>query len=131
MDYGALKAVHQAAVGLSITGFVARGFGSLRDAAWVRSGAAKTAPHIVDTVLLASAIALAWTLRLDPLHTPWLLAKIVGLVAYIGLGTVALRAGRPIAVRASAWVAALAVVGWIVSVAITKDPWGVLALVER
>jgi len=37
---------------------------------------------------------------------------------------VALRPGRPASVRAAAWVAALATFGWIVSVAITKDPLG-------
>jgi uncharacterized membrane protein SirB2 len=42
---------------------------------------------------------------------------------------VALKPGRPRAVRATAWVAALATFGWIVSVAITKNPLGVLALI--
>jgi hypothetical protein len=57
---------------------------------------------------------------------PWLLAKIVGLVVYVGLGVVALRPGRPRA-RARRGVArALAVVAWIVSVALTKSPLGFL-----
>jgi uncharacterized membrane protein SirB2 len=46
---------------------------------------------------------------------------------YVGVGVVALRPGRSLAVRATAWVTALATVGWIVSVAITKDPRGFLA----
>jgi uncharacterized membrane protein SirB2 len=65
-------------------------------------------------------------------HAAWVrgrLAKIIGLLVYIGLGLVALRPGRPTAVRAVAWVAALATFGYIVSVAITKNPLGVLALV--
>ena len=44
---------------------------------------------------------------------------------------VALRPGRPAAVRGVAWVAALVTFGWIVSVAITKNPLGVLALIIR
>jgi uncharacterized membrane protein SirB2 len=127
MDYFTLKAVHQAAVALSIAGFFARGIGSLLGAAWVGGRLAKTLPHIVDTVLLASALFLAWTLRLNPVHAPWLMAKIVGLVVYIGLGMVALKPTRPAPVRAAAWVAALATFGWIVSVAITKDPRGLFA----
>jgi len=74
-----------------------------------------------------SALTLAWMLRLKPTDAPWLLAKIVGLVVYVGFGVVALRPGGSVAVRATAWVAALAAVGWIVSVAITKNPRGFLA----
>ncbi len=123
MDYAALKLLHQGSVALSIAGFFARGLGALSGATWVRTRAARTLPHLVDTMLLLSALALLWLLQLSPLNAPWVMAKIAGLLLYIGLGMVALRPGRPLAVRAAAWVAALAVVGWIVAVAITKDPW--------
>jgi uncharacterized membrane protein SirB2 len=128
MDYFTLKTIHQSAVALSLAGFVVRGAASLRGAAWVRGRIAKTLPHIVDTALLVSALLLAWQLRLTPGNAPWLTAKIVGLLLYIGLGVLALRPGPPLAVRASAWAAALAVFGWIVSVALTKNPLGLLAL---
>jgi len=124
MDYATVKAIHQTAVALSITGFVARGLGSLAGAAWVRRRAAKTWPHVVDSVLLLSALTLAWQLGLDPRSTPWLMAKIGGLVVYIGLGLVALRPAWPLPVRAAAWLSALATFGYIVSVAISKDPAG-------
>lgn len=123
MDYAALKLVHQTAVVLSIAGFFVRGLASLASAAWVRGRIARTLPHVVDTVLLLSALTLAWLLRLTPTAAPWLAAKIAGLLLYIGLGMLALRPGRPLALRASAWVAALGVFGWIVAVAITKDPY--------
>ncbi|MBY0368232.1 MAG: SirB2 family protein, partial [Burkholderiaceae bacterium] len=97
-------------------------------ARWVRGRAAKTLPHLVDSVLLLSALLLAWMLRLTPDRAPWLLAKLVGLVLYVGLGVIALRPGRPLLMRAAAWIAALAVVGWIVSVAVTKSPLGVFLL---
>ena len=126
MDYVAVKLVHQTAVALSITGFFVRGAASLAGAQWVGSRAAKTVPHVVDSVLLLSALVLAWMLRLTPGQAPWLEAKIVGLVLYVALGVVALRPGRPRSVRAAAWVAALLVVGWIVSVALTKSPIGFL-----
>ena len=131
MDYGILKAVHQTAVALSVTGFFARGLASLLGAEWVRGRLARSLPHVVDSVLLLSALLLTWTLRLTPDSAPWLLAKIAGLLVYIGLGTLALRPGRPPRVRAVAWVAALATFGWIVSVAITKTPAGFLALHGR
>lgn len=127
MDYATVKLVHQTAVTLSISGFFVRGAASLAGAAWVRGRAAKTLPHIVDSVLLLSALVMAGMLRLTPDRAPWLLAKIIGLVAYVVLGVVALRPGRPPAIRATAWLAALAVAAWIVSVAITKSPLGFLS----
>ena len=124
MDYLAVKLVHQAAVALSIGGFFIRGAASLAGAQWVESRAARSLPHVVDSVLLLSALALAWMLRVSPDRAPWLMAKLVGLVAYVALGVVALRPGRPFAVRAAAWVGALLVVAWIVSVALTKSALG-------
>ena len=121
--------MHQTAVALSVTGFFARGLGSLLGAAWVGGRMARTVPHVVDSVLLASALLLAWALRITPTEAPWLLAKIIGLLVYIGLGVVALKPGRPAPVRAAAWIAALVTFGWIVSVAITKQPLGFFALV--
>ena len=128
LDYATVKLVHQGAVALSLTGFLVRGAASLWGAAWVHGRAARSLPHVVDTVLLLSALALAWLLRLTPGNAPWLLAKIVGLILYVGLGVVALRPGRPQAVRATAGALALVVAGWIVSVAITKSPLGVFAM---
>jgi uncharacterized membrane protein SirB2 len=127
MDYFFIKTIHQVAVALSLAGFVARGAASLAGARWVASRPARTLPHIVDSVLLLSALALAWMLRVTPGNAPWLLAKIIGLLVYIGLGIVALRPSLGAPVRAGAWMAALATAGWIVSVAITKDPLGLLA----
>jgi uncharacterized membrane protein SirB2 len=129
MDYGALKLVHQSAVVLSFAGFFARGAGMLAEAAWVRSRSARTLPHVVDTVLIVSAIALVWRLRLSPATAPWIAAKVAGLVVYIALGMIALRFGRTRAIRAATFVAALLTFAWIASVAITKDPRGLIVWV--
>ena len=126
MDYLAVKVVHQAAVALSLAGFFARGAGTLAGATWARGRIARSLPHVVDTVLLLSAVTLAWIARLNPLGTPWLAAKIVGLLVYIALGMVALRPGLPRRTRATAWAAALLVFAYIVSVAITKNAAGFL-----
>lgn len=132
MSYGTLKIIHVSAVALSFCGFTARGCGVVLDASWVRHRLTRVAPHVVDTVLLLSALGMLWTIRLSPWAAPWLRAKIIGLVVYIGLGSLALRqaragrAPRPRAVRLAAWLAAIAVFGYIVSVAFTKTPLGAL-----
>ena len=126
MEYATLKLVHQTAVVLSISGFAARGIGALAGANWVRSRLARSLPHVVDTVLLASALGLAWLLRLNPVATPWLLAKIVALLLYIALGMVALRPGLSNPLRAAALTGALQCFAQIVAMAIAKSPAGLL-----
>ena len=127
MDYAALKLVHQSAVALSIAGFFARGAAMFAGASWVRTRSARTLPHVVDTVLIVSAIALAWMLRSAPFADGWLTAKVAGLAVYIALGTIALTRGRTPGIRAVAFVGALATFAYIVSVAVTKSPLGFLA----
>lgn len=126
MDYATIKHIHLGAVALTATSFFVRGLAALRGARWVQGRLAKTLPHIVDTVLLLSALGLAGMARLNPANTPWVMAKIIGLVLYIALGVVALRPRFSTPVRAAAWLAALLVLGWIASVAVTKNPMGFL-----
>jgi len=132
MAYATLKLIHVSAVAISFLGFAARGLGVLSDAAWARHRLARTLPHLVDTVLLLSAVGMLWVIRLGPWGLPWLRAKLVGLIIYIALGVIALRpapAGRAAGsrtLRLVAWIGALAVFGYIVSVALTKSPRGAL-----
>ncbi len=128
MNYLAIRMIHETAVALSVTGFFIRGLGSLAGAEAIGGRVVKALPHAIDTVLLVSAVTLAWMLGISPLSSPWLLAKVLGLFVYIGLGLVALRPGLPAGVRAAAWIGALLTVGWIISVAITKSPLGALSL---
>jgi uncharacterized membrane protein SirB2 len=123
-----LKSIHVGAVGLSIAGFIARGLLMLRGSPLLKTRFARVAPHVVDTVLLASALWLCWLLREYPFAEGWLTAKVLGLLAYIALGTIALKRGRTPRVRAAAFVAALAAVAYIVWVALTHDARGPLAL---
>lgn len=132
MNYAILKWIHVSAVALSLCGFTARGLGAARHAAWIRHPRTRAAVHVVDTVLLASAIGMLWILHVSPLALPWLRAKIVGLILYIALGSMALgrdrsfRAGDAGRLRFACWIAALVVFAYIVSVALTKSPRGAL-----
>lgn len=92
----------------------------LYDAAWRQRRWVKVAPHIVDTLLLFSAIGLALAVRQYPFVHGWLTAKLLALIGYIVLGGIALNYGRTKVIRASAWVAALVVFGYIVGVAVTR-----------
>jgi uncharacterized membrane protein SirB2 len=122
LDYVVLKATHVTCVALSYLGFFARGIWMIRGSALLEQRWVRIAPHVVDTILLASAVGLAFMLRLSPLVQPWLAAKIAGLVLYVILGTIALRRGRPRALRIGAWIAAQATFLYIVAVALTRSP---------
>src|SRR5690349_16506099 len=122
MEYATLKLVHMSCAALSIAGFAARGGLMLAGSPLLESRLARTAPHIVDTLLLASAIALAWLSGQYPFVQPWLTAKVLALLAYIALGSVALKRGRTRTVRATAFVLALCMVFYIVAVALTRNP---------
>jgi len=129
MDYVVLKHIHVTAVTLSGAGFALRGALMLRASPWLGHRILKVAPHVIDTVLLASAIAMAVISAQYPLQQGWLTAKLVGLLAYIVLGSFALKRGRTRSIRAGFFVAALLSFAYIVSVALARDPLGFIALV--
>jgi uncharacterized membrane protein SirB2 len=123
--YLAVRTIHVACAAVSITGFAARGALMLAGSPLLQRRFVRIAPHVVDTVLLASAVWLAWFLGQVPFVHAWITAKIVALLAYIVLGMIALRRGGTRALRISAFCAALAVAAYIVAVALTRDalPW--------
>ena len=83
-----------------------------------------------DSVLLAAGLGLAFIIHQYPLLNAWLTVKLVLLVVYIALGMLALRPARSPRQRAMAYGCALATYGFIISVAVTQNPWGVLLLVR-
>lgn len=116
-----LKLVHVSCVVLSGSLFALRGWWMLQAPARLQQRWVRVLPHGIDTLLLASAISLAVWSGQYPLAQPWLSAKVLALLVYIVLGSVALKHGRTRAVRATAWVAALLVLAYIVSVAVRKQ----------
>lgn len=121
MEYLALKLIHVACVALSFAGFIVRGVWMIRESPLLRQRWVRVAPHVVDTILLASAIALAVLLRQYPFVHGWLTAKVAGLALYIALGMVALRFGATRRVRIGAWLLAQVVFAYVVAVAITRN----------
>lgn len=122
MDYATLKTLHLTTVGITLALFLLRGAWMITNSPRLRARWVRVVPHLNDSVLLASGIALAWTLRLSPLEHVWLASKIGALFAYIGLGTIALKRGKTRSQRIAAWLAALAVFGYMLGVAHTHSP---------
>ena len=126
IDYATVKHLHTTAATLSIAFFLTRGAWMLWAPAMLQVRWVRIAPHVVDTILLVAGLWLASQLPAGGPHA-WLAAKVVALLAYIALGTVALKPSRPKPVRIAALAAAVATFGYIVSVALTKSPLGFLA----
>ncbi len=114
---------------LTIGGFLLRGYWMMSGSDLRQNRATKILPHVIDTLFLATGIWLVVLLKLAPMQHAWLLAKFAGLLAYIGLGMIAMRFGRTTQTRMVAFVAAVAAFAYIVGVALTKNPisWIVLA----
>lgn len=119
--YESLKMIHIGTAILTISGFMLRGYWMFSDSPILQSKAVKIAPHIVDTVFLASGIALIVTLNLPVLGQPWLLMKFVALGAYIVLGAIALGRGKTMRYRTAAFVLALVTFAYIAGVALSKS----------
>lgn len=118
-----IKTIHMSCALLSISLFVLRGWWMLRDSARLHQRWVKIVPHVIDTALLTSAVLLALDIGQYPGTHSWLTAKITALLLYIGLGTVAIRRGRSKRIRVVAWLGAIAVFAYIVSVALTRQPF--------
>lgn len=82
----------------------------------------KILPHVIDTVLLASAIVLVTMIQQYSGMNTWLSAKIGGILLYIILGMMALRFGKTRKIKTIAWITAQIVFFYIVLVALTKNP---------
>jgi len=124
LAYDELKAAHVASAAASLALFVLRGAWMIGAPHRLKRRWVRVVPHVIDTVLLVSAIALAVMIGNYPGTHGWLTAKVAGLFAYIVLGSIALKLGRTRGVRIAAFAAALAMFAYIVSVAITKSPAG-------
>jgi uncharacterized membrane protein SirB2 len=122
-----LKQVHVYSVLISFALFAGRGAWVLGGRNLPRHRLLRSVPHLVDTVLLASAVWLTMILHQYPLQNSWLTAKVGLLVAYILLGSLALRyaPGRP--AKAVAFAAAVLTFVLLVSVARYRHPLGVFA----
>ena len=125
--YFALRQVHITCAVLTITLFTFRGLLMVAGSQLHRNMVLRVVPVAVDIVLLTTALMLTTVIRQYPFSTGWLTMKVLLLVAYVALGSVALRPGRTRRMRIAAFVGALATVTFLVTVARTQSPLGVFS----
>lgn len=117
------KSIHITLVVATFTSFTVRGIWMLRDSPMLRRPWVRVLPHAIDAVLLASGLYLAVVFYDFPTaYHPWIIAKLIGLLAYVVLGTVALKRGRTKRVRVNAFIGSLLLFAYIVFTAISKVP---------
>ncbi|MFB0711388.1 invasion regulator SirB2 [Buttiauxella noackiae] len=123
--YFALKHLHILTVFISVTLFVLRYWWQYRGSAMSNKRWVRIVPHVNDTVLLVSGIALVMITHFYP-FTPqgaWLTEKLFGVIIYIVLGFIVLgKRPRSQQIRWFAFLLALVVLYIIIKLATTKIP---------
>ena len=122
MSFILLKHIHVSCAVISFALFFLRGIWSFNGSPIMQQRWVKIVPHAVDTLLLVSALALAFIIQQYPLVDAWLTAKFFGLLLYIILGSVALKYGKTKAIRIAAWLGAQVAFAYIVLVATYHTP---------
>lgn len=128
--YHALTLLHVVLVIASGMLFAGRALGVMFGARAPLSMPARRTSQVIDTALLGSALLLLAALGLNPLHAPWLMAKLALLVAYVVAGYVALR-GSTHARRLGAFALAAGCYAGMAVIARTKDPSALVGWLGR
>ena len=118
--YFTVKYIHILCVSLTWLLFFLRGIWMLQNHPRLQQRWVKIIPHLIDSVLLLSGITLVVTIHQYPFVNHWLTAKLLALLLYIILGHVALKRGKTKMLRLTAWISALGVFAYIVTVALKR-----------
>lgn len=125
--YPQIKWFHVACVVLSGLLFTLRGGLMLAGLPLANAAALRYLSYLIDTALLTAALMLVTLLRVYPIASAWLTVKIALIIVYIVLGSMALRRGRSRRTRLIAFIAALAVYGFVATIARAHHPFGFFA----
>jgi len=128
--YPLVRTTHISLVLVSGSLFAVRGVGVLLGARWAMVAALRRLSYAIDTALLGAALLLLATLNLNPFEVPWLATKIALLLAYIVLGSLALKRAPTPRLRGVSLVAALLCYSMMVSIALAHHPLGWLARLQ-
>ncbi|QIZ77083.1 SirB2 family protein [Ferrimonas lipolytica] len=122
MPYEAFKHIHFTVIGASIALFILRFIWVMKGSEMMQKKWVKIVPHIVDTLLILSGIALIYVTGFTPTNSPWLFEKLIALVAYIVLGFFTLKLERGKLFRTFAFLGALGWLFYMAKLAQTKMP---------
>ncbi|MDP3857357.1 MAG: SirB2 family protein [Stagnimonas sp.] len=126
--YPQIRQAHILLVALSGSLFLARGIAVLMQAGWPQQRAVKLLSYAIDTALLGAALMLVRLLPSGVFSNGWLAMKLLLLVVYILLGAFALRRARSQSVRAVCFLLAVLVFSWMLTIARSHHPLGILRL---
>lgn len=127
--YLVVKQIHVGSVLLSFALFLFRGGLMFAGVRWRQHVVLRVAPHVVDTILLTSALFLVSLLHQYPFVHHWLTVKVVALVVYIVFGSLALKRAKSTRMRAVFFLLAILTFLFIVSVARFHQPLGFLSAI--
>lgn len=119
--YMAVKHIHLTLIAVSVLFFITRYIWVMTDSAMMQKKWVKVVPHIVDTLLLTSALVLCVILTQYPFVTAWLTEKLIGLILYIGFGLLALKLGKDKKIKTVGFVLAIATIAFMGKLAVTKQ----------
>lgn len=122
--YLPVKQAHIGLVTLSGTIFVLRGGAVLAGQSWPMARALRVASMLIDTALLTAGATLWAILSLDPLRDGWLGVKLLAVVAYIVVGTFALKRAPTWRAKAVCYGVSLALLAAVVGIALRHHPLG-------
>jgi len=115
-----IKVLHFTLAMLTVAGFVIRAGWSFSNSELLQQKWVKIAPHVVDTLLLMLGITLAFSLPEGPWQ-PWLGAKLLALLGYIGFGVLTMRGVG--ATKVLGLSGALLCIAYLFGVAYTQQAW--------
>ena len=119
-SYLFIKTVHISCAVITFLGFSLRGYWMLVASKHLQHKLIRSLPHLIDTLLLLSAIALVVMSRQYPFRVDWVTMKVLLLIIYIVLGTFALKRGKTRRIRGLCFALALLSIAAIFSIAILK-----------
>ena len=122
MSFATIKIIHIICMILSYILFSLRGIWMIQGSSLLRLKWVKVLPHVIDTILLSSAITLVAMIQQYPGFNIWISVKIGALLLYILLGMMAFRFGKTRKIKIISWILAQIVFFYIVLVALTKNP---------
>ena len=120
--YPAVKHIHLLLIALSVVFFTVRFVLHLRGSAILEKKFLKIAPHVIDTFLLLSGVALCFIIQQFPLENAWLTEKLGAVVAYIVLGIIAMKANRGTMFKIFAYIGAISWLVYAARMAVFKQP---------